>query len=170
METINKRWLFVIVGVVLLLAVSIVAYTHAPSTDAVPQNGQGTISGTGTGTSTAVTSSAAIVATSTPTSTTVLLSPHQVTLDDNGKTIRMKVGDSFLLNLGGTYTWNVNSSDQSVLKRKVNVLVIRGAQGIYDAVRSGTVTLTATGDPQCRATHPPCMLPSLMFSVRVIVS
>ncbi len=165
-----KKSLFILAGVVLLLAVSIVAYTRAPSTDAALQEGQGIALGGETGISAAAAPSAAVRAVPTPTSTTVLLSPAQVTADDNGKTIRIKTGDSFLLNLGDAYNWSVHVSDQSVLKRNVTVLVIRGAQGIYDALQPGTVTLTATGNPQCRIAHPPCMLPSLLFSIRIIVS
>lgn len=94
---------------------------------------------------------------------------RSVTLADNGTPVTMHVGDTFLLNLGEGYDWTVNVADQSVLSREVNVLVIRGAQGIYRALKPGTTTLTATGDPLCRKANPPCGLPSRLFKVTVEV-
>jgi len=53
-----------------------------------------------------------------------------VTLEDKGRTIDMKVGESFLLNLGSDfYDWTaVEVDNQSVLSREENVAVINGAQ------------------------------------------
>jgi hypothetical protein len=92
-----------------------------------------------------------------------------VTLDDQGKTITLAVGESFLLKLGEEYNWDILISDQAVLSRVKGIAVIRGAQGIYEARQPGTVTLSATGDPQCRQSQPACALPSLLFSVAIIV-
>jgi hypothetical protein len=92
-----------------------------------------------------------------------------VTLDDQGKTINMAVGDSFLLKLGEAYTWDVSISDQAVLSRVMGIAVIRGAQGVYQAHQAGTVALSASGDPQCRQSQPPCAMPSLQFSVTIKV-
>ena len=98
-----------------------------------------------------------------PTSTTV-------TINNNGQTIDLNVGDTFLLKLGDTMNWNnIQISDPSVISREVNVMVIRGAQGIYRALKSGTTTLTAQGDPFCLQATPPCGAPSRMFSVTVDV-
>ena len=103
------------------------------------------------------------IPTPTPTSTTV-------TIADNGQTINVNVGDTFLLELGDTMNWNnIQISDPSVISREVNVMVIRGAQGIYRALKSGTTTLTAQGDPFCLQATPPCGVPSRMFSVIVDV-
>lgn len=60
-------------------------------------------------------------------------------------------------------------ADPMIVSRVVNVLVIRGAQGIYEAKQPGTTTLTATGDPPCRKVQPPCMLPSRIFRVQITV-
>ncbi len=93
-----------------------------------------------------------------------------VTLADQGKTIHLKVGESFLLKLGSdTYNWQVNISDQNVVSLVKGVMVIRGAQGLFEGRQPGTATLTATGDPQCRQSTPPCMLPSIMFQVNIVV-
>jgi hypothetical protein len=92
-----------------------------------------------------------------------------VTLDDNNTSISMHVGERFLLKLGEIYNWEVISSDPNVLSRVVNIMVIRGAQGLYEAHRAGQVELTAVGDPFCRSTKPACMMPSLLFKINVKV-
>jgi hypothetical protein len=93
-----------------------------------------------------------------------------ITLEENGKTFIVHPGDAFLLNLGmDTYDWTVNIDDQNVLSREKNIMVIRGAQGIYQAINPGQAVLSAVGDPLCRASKPACMAPSIMFSVTVIV-
>jgi hypothetical protein len=106
--------------------------------------------------------------TDTPVDTTAG-GPTVVTLDDQGKTIQLAVGQSFLLKLGETFDWTVNISDQTVISRVRNIMVVRGAQGVYDALKAGTVMLTATGDPPCRQSHPPCAAPSLLFEVTIVV-
>jgi hypothetical protein len=92
-----------------------------------------------------------------------------VTLADDGRTITLTVGQRFLLNLGADYTWTVTLDDQAVVSRVVGVLVIRGAQGLYEARQSGQATLTATGDPVCRGATPPCAAPSRQFRVEIVV-
>lgn len=92
-----------------------------------------------------------------------------VTPADNGKTITLKVNETFLLKLGEGYDWNITIDDPTVFSRVVNVLVVRGAQGIYIAHRPGSATLTAVGSPQCLKSQPPCAIPSILFSVHVVV-
>ncbi|MCX9010995.1 MAG: hypothetical protein OIN66_07730 [Candidatus Methanoperedens sp.] len=93
-----------------------------------------------------------------------------ITLADDGKTITLQVNETFLLKLGEEYDWNVTVDDQTVLSRVVNVLVVRGAQGIYEAHKPGKATLTAVGDPFCRKAIPPCAAPSRQFRLRVDVA
>jgi hypothetical protein len=93
-----------------------------------------------------------------------------VTLQDNGKTINLKVGNSFLLNLGtDRYDWDVRVDDESVLRLKMGVMVVKGAQGIYEALSPGTTRLNATGSPLCLKSRPACAMPSILFSVTVVV-
>jgi hypothetical protein len=92
-----------------------------------------------------------------------------VTLADDGKTVNLKVGQRFLLNLGEGYDWAPTVTDQNVVSRVVGILVIRGAQGIYKAHAPGTVTLTASGDPTCRQSKPACAMPSRLFKVNLVV-
>jgi hypothetical protein len=96
--------------------------------------------------------------------------PATITMSDNGKTFTAKVGDSFLLNLGDdVYNWEVTIDRQDVVTLKKGVMVIKGAQGIYDALAPGTATLTAVGDPLCRQSAPPCGMPSILFKITLIV-
>jgi hypothetical protein len=92
-----------------------------------------------------------------------------ITLADNGETITLKVNDTFLLKLGDGYDWNITVDDQTVVSRVVNVLVVRGAQGIYIAHRPGSARLTAVGSPECLKQQPPCAMPSILFKLNVIV-
>jgi len=96
-------------------------------------------------------------------------STRTVTLADDGHTITMHVGERFLLSLGDGYDWRVTPADPTVISRVVNVLTIRGSQGLYEAHKPGQTELTATGDPTCRQARPPCAAPSRVFRVQVVV-
>jgi hypothetical protein len=104
-----------------------------------------------------------------PTAETPSSDHSQVTLADSGTSITLHVGQTFLLNLGDQYDWNINVADQTVLSRVKNIAVIRGAQGVYQALKAGTTTLMAGGDPPCRKSTPPCMRPSIAFELSVVV-
>ncbi len=106
----------------------------------------------------------------TPPPTPTPASVPTVTLDDNGYTIQLNVGERFLLDLAESFDWTVQVADQSVLSRLVNVAVIRGAQGLYEAKKPGSTELTATGDPPCRKAQPPCAAPSIVFRITVVVA
>jgi len=102
---------------------------------------------------------------------TIQVTPtNGITLEDNGKTFLIHRRDSFLLNLGmDVYDWTVDIDNQNILSRVKNVMVIRGAQGIYAANNPGQAILTAVGDPLCRNSVPVCAAPSLLFKIIVIV-
>ncbi|MDD2921166.1 MAG: hypothetical protein PHQ36_02675 [Anaerolineales bacterium] len=88
-----------------------------------------------------------------------------VTLDDNGKTIDLRVGDSFLLDLGADmYEWSVEIDNQSVVARRAGTTPM-----IFDAIGLGTANLIAVGNPRCAKSTPPCMAPSIEFSVTIFV-
>lgn len=86
-----------------------------------------------------------------------------------GGTITVRDGERFLLNLGEGYDWTVTIADERMLSRMVNVAVVRGAQGMYEAKQPGSTTLTATGEPVCRQSQPPCAMPSRLFKIDVTV-
>jgi hypothetical protein len=93
-----------------------------------------------------------------------------ITLDDNGRTFILHPGETFLLNLGtDIFDWTVDIDNQNVLARVKNILVIRGAQGIYEANNPGQAVLTAVGNPFCRNSVPACAAPSMLFKISVLV-
>ena len=93
-----------------------------------------------------------------------------ITVAGNGKTLVLQPGESFLLNLGmDEFDWTVNIDNQNVLSRVKGVMVVRGAQGIYEANSLGQAVLTATGNPLCRKSVPACAMPSMLFRITVIV-
>jgi plastocyanin len=105
-----------------------------------------------------------------PTSGSDQTSNQIVTLAQNNQEIYLKNGKSFLLKLGNNYNWNIDISDQNVVSRVVNIMVINGAQGIYKAHNPGTATLTAQGDPSCLSSIPRCTIPSILFRVNITVT
>jgi hypothetical protein len=106
------------------------------------------------------------LSTSTP---GALQAAPDITLADNNSTISLKVGQSFLLKLGEGFDWNVSVTDQNIISRVINILVVRGAQGVYQAHQAGQTILTAVGDPTCRTSTPPCAAPSMQFKVQLVV-
>jgi hypothetical protein len=86
---------------------------------------------------------------------------YEATIMDNGKAFNLKVGDTLKLNLDPAYDWSTVSVS--------NTSVIVVTQGIYQARASGTATMTATGNPKCLNSTPPCGMPSIMFTITVIV-
>jgi hypothetical protein len=96
-------------------------------------------------------------------------SPQIVTLENDGGMITLKPVERFLLKLGEEYNWTVTVADQSIVSRVVGITVVRGAQGVYEAHTAGSTTLTATGDPVCRQSQPPCAMPSRLFEIKVEV-
>ncbi|MCZ7385849.1 MAG: hypothetical protein O8C63_14050 [Candidatus Methanoperedens sp.] len=111
-----------------------------------------------------------VLALAGPVSTDTAPLAKTITLVDDQKTITLQVDETFLLKLGEGYDWNISIDDQTVISREVNVMVIRGAQGIYRAHKPGSATLTAVGDPLCRKSVPACGAPSRLFRLNVIVS
>ena len=105
---------------------------------------------------------------SSPSNTPTAVS-RTVTLADDGSTITLHVGDSFLLQLGEDYTWTPIVDDQAIVSRAKGIAVVRGAQGVYDALKVGKTTLTAVGDPVCRQAKPPCERPSREFKIQIVV-
>ncbi len=129
--------------------------------------------GAGTGSATvSATTSATSGATGAATSAATPAATGQgliVTLADDGKTINLKVGQTFLLDLGEGFNWTSTVANQNIISRVVGITVIRGAQGVYKADAPGTTTLTANGEPACRQAKPACGQPNRLFSVTITV-
>jgi hypothetical protein len=93
-----------------------------------------------------------------------------VTLTDDGQTVTLAHGTSFLLALGSDFDWQVQISDEGIISRVPNIAVIAGAQGVYAAKQPGQTTLIASGDPVCRTAQPPCGAPSRAFRMHIVVT
>lgn len=155
------------------------------SNAAVPASGSGTASGSTPPVITFGTASAStpFVITSGPASTSLPFDvtsqplPTQapggeivITADSSGQTIHLKVGQTFLVNLGmDILNWQVEIADPSIVSRVIGITTVRGAQGVYQARAPGTTTLTATGDPLCRQSVPACEMPSRIITVTLVV-
>lgn len=75
-----------------------------------------------------------------------------ITLNDNGATLKLKTGQRFLLQLGEMYDWQLIVADQSVVSRVKNVMVVRGARGLFGALNPGQSEVSAMGNPPvCRS-------------------
>ena len=175
----KTRWMFpvlVIVVLSLLAAACAPAATPTPAftpippgetqpTESIPATGPGTDSGMGT----EVAATPATDETPAGAGEISVGDGTEVTLADDGATVNMKVGQSFLLKLGEDFDWTVTPADQSIVSRVKNISVIRGAQGVYEALKAGTTELSAVGDPTCRTATPTCAAPSRSFKVTVVV-
>ena len=69
--------------------------------------------------------------------------PQRLTPGDTGQAFVIGGGGTFLLDLGDG-SWTVQVGHPGVIARVPNVMVIRGAQGMYRAVAPGATSLTAT--------------------------
>ncbi len=100
--------------------------------------------------------------------TSTVPAAQTITLDDEGKSITVHMGQSFLVNLGEGFNWTVTVDDPTIISRVKNITVVRGAQGVYQAQQPGTTTLHATGIIVC----PPlqaCPQIARAFQVQVVV-
>ena len=92
-----------------------------------------------------------------------------ITIADDGATVRVAVGERVLVKLGTDLVWTVQIEDPAVLVRVRGVALIVGAQGLYAGEKAGSTLITAAGDAACRTAVPPCMVPTRLFSVTVVV-
>jgi hypothetical protein len=93
-----------------------------------------------------------------------------ITLENNGKSISFNKGDRFLLKLGNSFLWNVQSDNQTVVSRVVDIMATKDSQGVYIIHNAGNATLTGIGDPLCRTSSPQCEIASILFKVNITAS
>jgi hypothetical protein len=86
---------------------------------------------------------------------------YDATMADNGRTFDMNIGDKIRINLDYGYGWSTISD--------FNPAILVGAADGYFAFASGTTTFTMTGDPTCYSLTPPCLMPSILYTITVIV-
>lgn len=92
-----------------------------------------------------------------------------ITLDDNGRTADLQLGDTLQLALKAeSYSWTITLSNPTVLNQDSGVTTTSG-QEKYVALHSGQTTLTALGELPCHKVNPPCEAPTLVFTLQVNV-
>jgi hypothetical protein len=79
--------------------------------------------------------------------------------------LTLAVGERFELQLGQGYDWELAIADGRVLNR----LEEGPGGGVFLARQPGETELTAVGDPECLKVRPPCAMPSVFYSLLVIV-
>jgi len=93
-----------------------------------------------------------------------------VTLADDGGTITLPTGTSFLLALGSDFNWQVQIADVGIVSPYPNAVIPPDAQGVFIARQQGQTTLTATGNPQCASETPQCLAPSHGFRIQIVAT
>ncbi|MGI8689353.1 MAG: hypothetical protein ACR2M3_12330 [Thermomicrobiales bacterium] len=93
-----------------------------------------------------------------------------VTLADDGGTITLPTGTSFLLALGSDFDWQVQIADAAIVSPYPNAVIPPDTQGIFTATQQGQTTLTATGNPKCFSATPPCLAPSRGFRIQIVAT
>lgn len=100
----------------------------------------------------------------TPTAEPV--APFDIMLAQNGTKLLMSVGQTTTVKLGTFYYWEVTISDPTILGTVEGVTLNAGEQGVFEALKAGTVTLSAVGN-SCE--KPPCAMPAQEFKVEIEV-
>jgi hypothetical protein len=88
---------------------------------------------------------------------------------DEGTAIVVPRDAHVLVKLGTDLMWTVSVRDPAILVPVPGVMLVQGAQALYLASQTGRTTIVGVGDPACRSSQPPCMAPSLEWSVTVVV-
>jgi hypothetical protein len=90
-----------------------------------------------------------------------------ISLNDDNKTVHMKVGETFALRLGTTYTWALAGLDQSILDQHQYPKGPNGTQGVFKVASVGKSDLRAIGDPHCKDPKTNCG-PTRNFKVTIV--
>lgn len=93
-----------------------------------------------------------------------------ITFDNAGRTIRLTVGERFLLFLEKSgYEFSPEVLDTSVLRKVDDIDIVSGSQGVFEAVKAGSTKLTALGELPCHKSTPACLAPALFFELNIVV-
>ncbi|OQY83687.1 MAG: hypothetical protein B6D41_16590 [Chloroflexi bacterium UTCFX4] len=92
----------------------------------------------------------------------------EINLQNAERGVTLRVGESFLLNLGGR-DWNVRVGDETIVRRDASLGIPQDTQGYFKALNAGKTKLYATSDPPCRQATPPCLMPTLFLEIPVTV-
>lgn len=74
-----------------------------------------------------------------------------VTQSDQGKTIKLSLHERFALRLGNNLKWKLTFAPKDGVNLVPNTISAGGFQGVYEAAKIGTTTLSAEGQPICAA-------------------
>ena len=91
-----------------------------------------------------------------------------VTMADNGSTLVLTAGQSFVLKLSASLKWNVSIADPSIISQAQTFAAIPGAQGMYVAQRTGQTELSAVGTAIC-APGQMCPMFVVLFKLTIVV-
>jgi hypothetical protein len=94
---------------------------------------------------------------------------RRLTIADNKQTLTFAVGDQFLIVLGTSHDWILESPDFRVLTAVPTLVRILGAQGLFEATARGQTGFKGTGKPRCASEDPPCKSQSVEFEVKIVV-
>ncbi len=99
---------------------------------------------------------------------TPLMGGRTIGLGDQQQTLLLSVGETFELKLGSGMDWTIEIADAQIVARMAGDTT-DDSQGVYQALARGTTMLVATGDPTCRKSQPACMMPSIAFTLNIVV-
>ena len=81
--------------------------------------------------------------------------------------VYLRVGEQLQLKLGDGYIWTINFSEPGIIKALP--VTEPAGQMLFDALQPGRTELQAMGDPKCRLVKPPCGMPSILFTLQIVV-
>ncbi len=132
---------------------------------------QSSPSGSGTAT---VAGHPAVPPSTPPTAPATLVGPRQLTVADDGATVRLERGQSVTTTLvaQGMFSWHVPAVTGSAARRIDSgggYATNQPARATFLAVNPGTATLTATNDTACLHARPACLPPQQQWQVTLLV-
>ena len=92
-----------------------------------------------------------------------------ITSADQGDTLRLAVGEAFILRLPGDTSWDIQITDPRVVAADHATPPALGEQGIYRARRDGVTELVAVALPPCAKDRPPCEVMAPAFRLLIVV-
>ena len=95
--------------------------------------------------------------------------PPVLTMSDSGSRLILRPGQLFLLALDEGYNWHVQISNPQIVSPAPSADSVQGNQLVFEALQPGSTDLTASGDPPCLSETPACMMPSLLFTLIIVV-
>ncbi|MDE2025423.1 MAG: hypothetical protein KGJ07_02940 [Patescibacteria group bacterium] len=97
-------------------------------------------------------------------------SSHVITLQDNGKTVPVHVGDIVTFELGSvTQRWSLSFSSNILKRVTLGIMQRVGDEGRYLVLREGTVAVNGIGVANC-ATGTMCPMYALHFTTTLVAT